>query len=87
VGGPKAIDRSRGGRNTKIHLVAAGLKQVLGFCLSPGQAHDAPVGRKLLTDLGVKNLQTPLGMDRAYENNERMFSTFATVAPNADQLR
>src|SRR5680860_698594 len=69
-GGPQAIGRSRGGLSTKIHLVAAGLKQVLGFALSPGQDHDAPAGRDLLTRLGIDNLQVPLLMDRAYEGNE-----------------
>lgn len=54
-------------------MVAAGLKQVLGFCLSPGQAHDAPVGRELLEDLGIDNLQIPLIMDRAYEGNETRY--------------
>ena len=40
------------------------------FSLSPGQAHDAPEGRKLLTRLGLKE-QTPYRlMDRAYEGNE-----------------
>jgi transposase len=51
-------------------MVAAGLKQVVGFTLSPGQAHDAPVGRQLLRDLGVDNIQIPLIMDSAYEGNE-----------------
>ena len=54
-------------------MVASSLKQVLGFCLSPGQAHDAPIGRQLLTDLGIDNLQIPLIMDRAYEGNETRY--------------
>lgn len=37
-GGLPSIGRSRGGLNTKTHLVAWGLKQVLDFCLSPGTA-------------------------------------------------
>jgi len=51
-------------------LAAAGLKQVLGFHLFPGQAHDAPPGRELLKKLGTDNLQVPLIMDRAYDGNE-----------------
>jgi transposase len=51
-------------------MVAAGLKQVVGFALTPGQAHDAPAGRELISSLGVDNIQVPLLMDRAYEGNE-----------------
>ena len=40
------------------------------FVLSPGQAHDAPEGRKLLTRVGSQRLGTYLLMDRAYEGNE-----------------
>ena len=54
-------------------MAAAGLKQVLGFRLTPGQAHDAPPGRDLLKSLGLDNLQLPLIMDRAYEGNETRF--------------
>ena len=40
------------------------------FSLSPGQAHDAPEGRKLLARLGVEGWNPYLLMDRAYEGNE-----------------
>ena len=40
------------------------------FCLSPGQAHDAPEGRKLLERLGLQDQNPFLLMDRAYEGNE-----------------
>jgi transposase len=40
------------------------------FCLSPGQAHDAPEGRRLLQALGPTNRPVHLIMDRAYEGNE-----------------
>ena len=40
------------------------------FALSPGQAHDAPEGRKLLTRLGPQRSGPYLLMDRAYEGNE-----------------
>ena len=40
------------------------------FSLSPGQAHDAPEGRKLLRRLGSRCEKLPLLMDRAYEGNE-----------------
>jgi transposase len=40
------------------------------FCLSAGQAHDAPEGRKLLESLGPTSRPIHLFMDRAYEGNE-----------------
>ena len=40
------------------------------FSLSPGQAHDAPEGRKLLHRLGAQREKLPWLMDRAYEGNE-----------------
>ena len=46
--GPQAIGRSRGGLNTKIHMVAASACSAVLFALSPGQDHDAPHGRELL---------------------------------------
>ena len=39
------------------------------FALSPGQAHDAPEGRKLLERLGRQEKPRPLLMDRAYEGD------------------
>lgn len=40
------------------------------FSLSPGQVHDAPAGRALLTRLGAPVRPLHLLMDRAYEGNE-----------------
>ena len=40
------------------------------FSLSPGQAHDAPEGRKLLRRLGPQREDLSVVMDRAYEGNE-----------------
>jgi hypothetical protein len=40
--GPQAIGKSRGGWNTKSHLLAADARTAATFSLSPGQAHDAP---------------------------------------------
>jgi transposase len=68
--GRQAIGRSRGGWTTKIHLVAADARTVLSFTLSPGQAHDAPVGRALLQRMGPTDRPLHLVMDRAYEGNE-----------------
>jgi hypothetical protein len=50
--GPQAIGKSRGGWNTKIHMVAANARTAITFALSPGNAHDAPEGRALLAELG-----------------------------------
>src|SRR6202789_1014866 len=68
--GPQAIGKSRGGWNTKIHLVAANARTAIIFCLSPGEAHDAPMGRQLLLELGPLPVEVPLVMDRAYESDE-----------------
>ena len=68
--GPQAIGKSRGGWTTKIHLIAADARTAVTFSLSPGQAHDAPEGRKLLHRLGGRQGKPSLLMDRAYEGNE-----------------
>ena len=68
--GPQAIGKSRGGWTTKIHMVAADARTAITFSLSPGQAHDAPEGRKLLNRLGQQHDSPSLVMDRAYEGNE-----------------
>ena len=55
------------------------------FSLSPGQAHDAPEGRKLLKRLGSQRHNLTLLMDRAYEGNETrqlaLALGFTPVAP------
>ena len=68
--GPQAIGKSRGGWNTKIHMLAASARTAVEFCLSPGQAHDAPWGRELLRRVGPTQLRLPLVADRAYEGDE-----------------
>ena len=40
------------------------------FSLSPGQAHDAPEGRRLLNRLGPQQENLSVVMDRAYEGNQ-----------------
>lgn len=56
--------------NTKIHMVATDARTAVTFCHSPGQAHDAPEGRRLLSSLGPTSRPVHLLMDRAYEGNE-----------------
>ena len=51
-------------------MVAADARTALTFALSPGQAHDAPEGRKLLLRLGRMPRSINLLMDRAYEGDE-----------------
>ena len=68
--GPQSIGKSRGGWTTKIHLVAADARTAVTFSLSPGQAHDAPAGRALLSRLGPPDRPLHLLMDRAYKGNE-----------------
>ena len=75
TGALKKTDRSpsaspRGGWTTKIHMVASDARTAITFSLSPGQAHDAPEGRKLLNRLGSQVQNPYLLMDRAYEGNE-----------------
>src|SRR5690554_1699089 len=68
--GPQAIGKSRGGWTTKIHMVAADARMAITFALSPGQAHDAPNARAMLSRLGPPSWPIHLIMDRAYEGNE-----------------
>ena len=68
--GPQVIGRSRGGWTTRIHLIAADAQTAVTFSLSPGQAHDAPEGRRLLHRPGDRQGKPYLLMDRAYEGNE-----------------
>ena len=53
-----------------MHLGAADARTAVTVSLSPGQAHDAPEGRKLLRRLGGQRAKWPLVMDRAYEGTE-----------------
>ena len=52
------------------YVVAADARTAITFSLSPGQAHDAPEGRKLLRTLGKAPWPLHLLMDRAYEGDE-----------------
>ncbi len=63
------MGKSRGGWNTKIHLVAADERNEVTFALSPGEARDGPEGRRLLESLGPPEPGTKLLMDRAYVGN------------------
>jgi transposase len=89
--GPQAIGKSRGGWTTKIHLVAADERTALTFALSPGHAHDAPEGRKLLAGWQRRPDGVPMGMDRAYEGDETrqlvlQLGFAPVVPPNPNRL-
>jgi hypothetical protein len=60
------MGQSRGGWTTKLHLGAAEARTALAVALSPGQAHDAPEGRKLRQRVGRMPRPTHRLMDRAY---------------------
>ena len=51
-------------------MVAADARTAITFALSPGQAGDAPEGRKLLRRLGRAAWPIHLLMDRAYQGDE-----------------
>jgi transposase len=68
--GPQSIGKSRGGWNTKVHMVAADARTAIAFALSPGNAHDAPEGRELLWELPRMPEGLPMLMDKAYEGDE-----------------
>ena len=51
-------------------MVAADARTAITLSLSPGHAHDAPEGRKLLLALPQAESPVCLVMDRAYEGDE-----------------
>lgn len=83
--GEQSIGRSRGGLTTKIHMVTASDRAVVGFSLSGGQAHDAPEGIALLEEIQRAKEQKYLLMDRAYEGENvrdtALKKGFAPVVP------
>ena len=73
-------------------MVAANAECALIFSLSPGNAGDAPQGRKLLAKLGAPPASCGILMDRAYEGNEttrlaRELGFIPVVPPNPNRLR
>ncbi len=68
--GAQSIGRTKGGWNTKLHMVAASDRDGVIFSLSAGNCGDAPEGRALLRQLGSVKQPVHLLMDRAYEGDE-----------------
>jgi hypothetical protein len=50
--GKQAIGKTKGGFNTKIHMICTDENNPVIFSLSPGNAGDAPFGRELIKKLG-----------------------------------
>ena len=65
-----SIGKSRGGWNTKTHMVSASDRQADIFRLSGGHAHDAPEGRVLLESWDAPVANAPLAMERVYEGDK-----------------
>ena len=63
----KAVGRSRGGRNTKIHALADAKGRLIAILLTGGEAHDCPVAERLIRR--VKSAKRMLG-DKAYDSAE-----------------
>ena len=71
-----------------MHLVASDAGTALRVSLSPGQAHDAPEGRKLLHGLGPRHHTPFLVIDRAYQDNQtRQLALALGYAPVVPPLR
>ena len=68
--GTQSVGRTRGGWNTKLHMVAASDRDGVIFSLSAGNCSDGPEGRALLRQLGPTDQPVYLLMDRAYEGDE-----------------
>ena len=68
--GVQAIGKTRGGWNTKLHVVSANDKVIVEMHLSGGSNHDAPEGRASIAAVGKAFEGIPLLMDRAYEGDE-----------------
>lgn len=68
--GGQAMGKSRGGWNTKLHLVSADDKVIVEMHLSGGNKHNAPEGRISIAAVGDAFEGVPLLMDRAYEGDD-----------------
>ena len=68
--GKQSIGKTKGGWNTKLHMVSADDKIAVNLSLSAGNEHDVPEGRKLLSSTKNSMPGTAILMDKAYEDNE-----------------
>src|SRR4028118_1035735 len=68
---PRAIGRTKGGLNSKLHMVSDGRGRPLTFFLSPGQMSDAKGALVLLADLPpAKRLIGDKGYDADWLRDE-----------------
>lgn len=82
--GPQAVGKSRGGWNTKIHIVAADARTGITFSLSPVKGVRCEVVRRL----GLPNRRLNLIMDHAYEGNgTRQLHSIWASSPSFPPLR
>jgi len=83
--GKQATGKSRGGWNTKIHVLSVKDTLLKGFILSGGEEHDAPAGRLLLETFGRRESGVPVLTDRAYADFKTRFTArsprFIAVVP------
>ena len=68
--GQQSIGKSKGGWNTKLHVVSANDKIIVEMHLSGGNCHDAPQGRVSIEQIGNRYSGVPVLMDRAYEGDK-----------------
>ena len=68
--GKQAIGKSKGGWNTKLHVVSADDKVIVEMHLSGGECHDGPEGRVSIAAVGKDFEGVPFLMDRAHEGDE-----------------
>lgn len=60
----KAVGRTRGGLNTKLHAIVDGLGNPVTFLLSPGNDHDSSHAIRLLEQVHIR--ESRILADRAY---------------------
>lgn len=68
--GKQAIGKSKGGWNTKLHVVSANDEVIIEMHLSSGERHDAPEGRISIEKVGSNFEGIPIIMDRANEGDK-----------------
>ena len=76
--GKQCIGKSKGGWNTKLHMVSADDKTIIEMHLSGGNKHDAPEGRFSIEKIGNEYKGIPYLMDKAYEGDKTRNLVIAT---------
>ena len=67
-GGNKAVGRTKGGRNTKIHALTDALGNPMEFMINPGNVNDSQVAVSLLSHLDIS--ESNILADKAYGTNQ-----------------